>query len=297
MKRLLAAIIVFTLTLTACACQNMTDHIEKGETGTTAVLTQASSGITENTTESPPVQEEMTTTGSTTKEPKPPLVTTAPPVMAPIKNPREDVLICLDAGHGLIDPGALGYLNGNTYYEKTFNLAIARRTREKLESLGYRVMMIRDGDTSLLGGANYSASYKTADEAVARRKKGKNAGSSLYLSIHCNAYAGTKRAYGPLVFYNSSPSTTYRALSLAKTFSAKFTAANANYPTAGSCDIREGNSYIVLKDLSMPALLLEIGFMTDEGDLALLNRADWQNDCADAIANGVEAAFLAGLIE
>jgi N-acetylmuramoyl-L-alanine amidase len=128
-------------------------------------------------------------------------------------------------------------------------------------------------------------------------KSSNNSGAELFLSIHCNAYAGTSRAYGPLVFYNSSPSTTYRALSLAKTFSARFTAANAGYPTAKACDIREGNSYIVLKDLEMPALLLEIGFMTDAGDLALLMRADWQNDCARAIAEGVETAFLNGLIE
>lgn len=298
MKRLLAAIVLFSLTLTACACQNIKDEPNVGIISTTVIgesSAQGTEATTVDTTTAKPTQTEPVTTNTTA--PKPPPVTTAPPMMAPIKNPREDVLICLDAGHGLIDPGALGYLNGNTYYEKTFNLAIARRTKEKLEALGYRVMMIRDADTSLLGGSNYSASYKTADEAVARRKKGKAAGSSLYLSIHCNAYAGTKRAYGPLVFYNSSSATTYRALSLAKTFSARFTAVNAGYPTAGGCDIREGNSYIVLKDLSMPSLLLEVGFMTDAGDLALLNRADWQNDCARAIAEGVEAAFLAGLIE
>ena len=308
MKRLLAAIILFSLTLTACACQKGVDEKDEGGVSTTV---RSTSGSAEDVTQTP--LEPTVTTTSTTKPStattsaaigtstqavaKPPSVTTAPPVMMPIKNPREDVLICLDAGHGLIDPGAIGYLNGNTYYEKTFNLAIARRTKEKLEALGYRVMMIRDGDTSLLGGSDPSASYKTADEAMARRKKGKNAGASLYLSIHCNAYVGSKRAYGPLVFYNSSSATTYRAWSLARTFCAKFTAANANYPTAGACDIREGNGYIVLKDLSMPALLLEIGFMTDAGDLALLNRADWQNDCAGAIANGVEEAFLAGLIE
>ena len=298
MKRLLAAIILFSLSLTACACQNTMDEPDVGIVSTAPIRTvNTSDNVTDATvTTSPPPKTETATTTATPTT-KPPTVTTVPPVMAPVKNPRKDVLICLDAGHGLIDPGALGYLNGNTYYEKTFNLAIAKRTKEKLEALGYSVMMIREADTSLLGGANYSASYKTADEAVARRKKGKSAGASLYLSIHCNAYAGTKRAYGPLVFYNSSSSTTYRALSLARTFSAEFTEANAQYPTAKACDIREGNSYIVLKDLSMPALLLEIGFMTDAGDLALLNRADWQNDCAGAIAQGVEEAFLAGLIK
>lgn len=290
MKRLLAAIILFSLTLTACACQSVMDEGVGVIVSTETILLPEAP---EDTTLPPEATMPPTTT---VIELKPP-ATSAPPTTESVKNPREDILICLDAGHGLIDPGALGYLDGNTYYEKTFNLSIAKKTRERLEALGYRVLMIREGDTSLLGGSNPSASYKTADEAVARRKMGKAAGASLYLSIHCNAYAGASRAYGPLVFYNSSQSTTYRALSLAKTFSASFTAANAGYPTAKACDIREGNSYIVLKDLDLPALLLEIGFMTDEGDLALLNRADWQNDCARAIAEGVEDAFLNGLIK
>ena len=290
MKRLLAAIVLVSLTLTACAYQNVTDATEEIG-GNNAVMRPSddAGGVAESPPKEDPKEPVPEVSAPPADEPEPPVT--------PIKNPREDVLICLDAGHGLIDPGAIGTLNGVTYYEKSFNLSIAKRTKEKLEALGYRVMMIREGDTSLLGGADYSASYKTADEAVARRKKGKAANASLYLSIHCNAYAGTKRAYGPLVFYNSSSATTYRALSLARTFSASFTEANSNYPTAGSCDIREGNSYIVLKDLALPALLLEIGFISDAGDLALLNRADWQDDCAGAIANGVEEAFLAGLIE
>ena len=291
MKRLLAAIILFSLTLTACATQNVIDI--EGEVGEDPVVMGPIGSISKP--QDTPGQESSGTTTPGTSTPSENV--TLPSVAEPIKNPREDVLICLDAGHGLIDPGAIGYLAGNTYYEKSFNLAIAKKTKEKLEALGYRVMMIREADTSLLGGADYSATYKTADEAVARRKKGKDADASLYLSIHCNAYAGDKRAYGPLVFYNSSSSTTYRALSLAKTFSAQFTKANSGYPTAGACDIREGNSYIVLKDLTLPALLLEIGFISDAGDLALLNRADWQNDCAGAITAGVEEAFLAGLIE
>ena len=291
MKRLLAAFIMFSLVLTTCACHPVTGDTEMEEEESTV-------------TDAPVISDDMAQAPTSPENddageanPIPPIEMPEVPEAEVIKNPREEVLICLDAGHGLIDPGAIGYLNGSTYYEKSFNLAIARRTKEKLESLGYRVMMIRSGDTSLLGGSNYSATYKTADEAVARRKLGKEAGASLYLSIHCNAYEGTSRAYGPLVFYNSSSATTYRALSLAKTFSASFTKANEAYPTARSCDIREGNSYIVLKELSMPALLLEIGFMTDEGDLALLNRADWQSDCAGAIAEGVEKAFLGGLIE
>ncbi len=243
-------------------------------------------------TEATEATEATTFTPPVTISPAP--VTTTP--VWPVNNPRSEVLIYLDAGHGLKDPGAVGNSGGITYYEKNLNLSVALLAKEKLEAMGYHVMMAREGDTSLLGGTDYSASYNTADEAVARRGSAKRAGASLYLSIHCNAYAGAGRAYGPIVFYNGSQSTTYRAWSLAGVFSDALTEANRAYPTAGASRIREGNSYIVLKDLTMPALLLEIGFMTDAGDLTLLCRADWQGACADAICAGVEQAYGAGLI-
>ena len=231
---------------------------------------------------------------ATTEASVQPPVTETPP---PEKNPRNDVLVCLDAGHGLIDPGAVATMNGSTVYEKDLNLTVTLLAKVKLEAMGYRVLMIRTGDTSLLGGSDRQASYKTANEAVARRELAKKAGVSLYISVHCNAYAGETRAYGPLVFYNSSLATTYRALTLSRTFSARFTELNRGYSGAKDCEVRAGDSYIVLRELTMPALLLELGFMTDASDLLLLTNSVWQKECADAIANGVEDAFLAGLIE
>ena len=227
-------------------------------------------------------------------------VTTPPPATespSPEKNPRNDISICLDAGHGLIDPGAVVSKNGVPVYEKDLNLTVALLTQERLKAMGYRVLMVRTGDTSLLGGSDRGASYKTANEAVARREMAHKAGVSLYISVHCNAYAGAGRAYGPLVFYNSDPSTTYRALTLSRTFSSRFTELNRGYSGAKDCEVRAGDSYIVLRELTMPALLLELGFMTDEGDLDLLTNGAWQRGCADAIAKGVEDAYLAGLIE
>ncbi len=253
-------------------------------------------------TTSTPSETEAPSGGETTSKPQttqPPKATTPPQTLAPPDpkpNPRGELLIYLDAGHGLKDPGAVGSVGGNTYYEKNLNLGIAQRAKKKLVALGYRVKMTREDDSSLLGGYDYNASYSTANEAVARREAAKRAGASLYLSVHCNAYAGEGRAHGPIVFYNDSSSTKYRAKSLATLFSDRISTANGAFPTAASSRVRGGSGYIVLKDLRMPALLLEVGFMTDREDLSLLIRADWQEACADAIARAVEAAYLDGLI-
>ncbi len=214
----------------------------------------------------------------------------------PENDPRRDVVICLDAGHGLIDPGAIGKLSGVTYYEKTINLSLALNIEEKLISRGYQVVMVRRGDTSLLGGSSFSAKYSTVDEAVARRILGKKAGADLYLSIHCNSYGGEGRASGPIVFYQSSPKTSYKALSLAKLFSSFITSVNQKTETGRDCRIRAGDSYIVLKEMSMPSLLLEVGFMSDAEDLSLISSEAWQNAFADGILAAVEEAFSKGYI-
>lgn len=214
----------------------------------------------------------------------------------PEDNPRKQILICLDAGHGLKDPGAVGKLSGVTYYEKNFNLSVALLLRKNLDELGYTVLMIREEDTSLLGGSNYNAQYKTGDEAVARRKYAKSMGTDLYLSLHCNAYAGQGRAFGPIVFYNGRSDTTYRAKSLAEVFSGEMNGLRAAFPATGAPRIREGNTYIVLKDTALPALLIEMGFMTDQSDLSLLSRKDWQEACARRLALAVETSYKEGLI-
>ncbi len=214
----------------------------------------------------------------------------------PEENPRKEIIVCLDAGHGLKDPGAIGKLSGVTYYEKNFNLSVALLLRKNLAELGYTVLMIREADTSLLGGSNYDAQYKTTDEALARRKYAKSMGTDLYLSLHCNAYAGEGRAFGPIVFYNGRSDTTYRAQSLAEVFSGEMNGLRAAFPATGAPRIREGNSYIVLKDTALPALLIELGFMTDHSDLTLLSRKDWQEACARRLSSAVEKSYMEGLI-
>ncbi len=237
-------------------------------------------------TEAPPVvQPPAAPPGEEPKEEEP-----------PEENPRKEILICLDAGHGLKDPGALGVLSGVTYYEKNINLSVALLLRKNLAELGYTVLMIREADTSLLGGNDYNAQYKTGDEAVARRRYAKSMGTDLYLSLHCNAYAGQGRAFGPIVFYNGRSDTTYRARSIAEVFSGEISGLRAAFPATGDSRIREGNAYIVLKDTTLPSLLIEMGFMTDQSDLTLLNRKDWQEACARRLAAAVEKSYLAGLI-
>ena len=57
--------------------------------------------------------------------------------------------IYLDAGHGGIDSGALGYLGDTEYMEKDINLLITLKVRDILEARGYKILVSRETDFNL----------------------------------------------------------------------------------------------------------------------------------------------------
>ena len=73
-----------------------------------------------------------------------PISTEAPQTTSPIINPDAPT-VCIDAGHGFSDPGALGNLNGTFYHEDDLNLAISLKLKDELLALGYNVIMTHDG--------------------------------------------------------------------------------------------------------------------------------------------------------
>lgn len=304
-KRILTVLLLLPL-LVSCGALPSETTVGGGATTTEGknetvlpVVTLPPVGADKNETggeEAPPIVKPPVVPPTQEPEEEKPSEEELPEEELPEENPRKEIVICLDAGHGLKDPGAIGKLSGVTYYEKNFNLSVALLLQKNLAELGYTVIMIRQADTSLLGGSDYNAQYKTTDEAVARRKYAKSMGTDLYLSLHCNAYAGEGRAFGPIVFYNGRSDTTYKAKSLAEVFSGEMSGLRAAFPATGAPRIREGNSYIVLKDTALPALLIELGFMTDQSDLTLLSRKDWQEACARRMAMAVEKSYEKGLI-
>jgi len=86
--------------------------------------------------------------------------------------PRRDVVIAIDAGHGGKDPGAIGQKKTR---EKDVTLQIAKRlSGELIKQRGIRVVMIRDSDT-YLGLRD-------------RTTKARERGADLFVSLHADAF-------------------------------------------------------------------------------------------------------------
>lgn len=171
-----------------------------------------------------------------------------------------DMLIVLDAGHGGHDSGAVG-VNGTK--EKTVNLDVILRTAKLLEQAGATVLLSREDDT-----------FITLDNRPALAN-GRNA--DLFISVHCNSTARPNTASGTQTYY-----TTPQSAQLAEVMQKEL---------VQGLGLRDGGvhtaRFLVIRKSLMPAVLLELGFLSSSREEALLADADFRQQAAEAILAGV----------
>jgi len=188
----------------------------------------------------------------------------------------------IDPGHGGYDPGVLALRETRQVRECDINLAVCLKLREILERAGAKVILTRETDTDLVkpGDAEKYGSVATAE--LTRRAEIVLAGRpDLFLSIHCNAFPGPTWR-GAQTFYLSDGSRLSRAL--AESVQAELvrvTGETDRYPNT-----RQG-IFLLTQMGSVPATTVELGFLSNSEDLALLQNPDYQQLCALAVFFGV----------
>ncbi|WP_281887025.1 N-acetylmuramoyl-L-alanine amidase [Paenibacillus sp. YYML68] len=179
-----------------------------------------------------------------------------------LEPPRERAVVYLDPGHGGKDSGAISKHTGR--YEKTFVLALSRKVTALLEKeKGIEVRTTRSDDTFLeLAERVALANYNDAD---------------AFISIHANA-SDKASVSGTETFYY-----TEHSLSFANIMHSYIIQAT------GFIDrkVKQGNFH-VLRNTSMPSVLLEIGFLSNKQEESLLFQESLQNQVAAAIVQGIK---------
>jgi N-acetylmuramoyl-L-alanine amidase len=220
-------------------------------------------------------------------------------------------VIVIDAGHGGKDPGAVGY---RRYREKIVALQIAKELKKVLKSRGYKVYMTRDSDKFVrLRNRTKYANRKKAD---------------IFISIHANA-VGKKHAKSvhgfECYFLDKSRSSRAKRVSASENKadlkdmnfygkesflntlnSHNIVAANKlaidlqratlgvlskSYKNVKDAGVRSG-PFWVLVGAQMPAVLVEVGFITHPMEAKRLVSSKYQKKMALGLANGVERYFL-----
>jgi N-acetylmuramoyl-L-alanine amidase len=219
-------------------------------------------------------------------------------------------MIVIDAGHGGIDPGALGITG---IYEKEITLSVAQTLRDLLAATGqYDVRLTRDDDNFI----------RLRDRiAIARA-----AGADLFLSLHADAHE-TADLRGASVYTLSENASDEEAEALAakenkadliagvdlssesevvtgilidlaqretKNHSVQFARLLIDAIGGEAHLLRNTHRYAgfaVLKAPDVPSVLVELGYLSNTEDEALLRSSEYQAKLGRAIVEAIDAYF------
>ena len=220
---------------------------------------------------------------------------------------NRDFVVFIDAGHGGIDPGAIGQQKTR---EKDVVLNIARKTRDALNRQpGIKAYLTRDKDVFL-----------KLQERVNTAKKGK---ADLFVSLHADAH-NSRRVRGGSVYVLSETASDREAERLARLANRGVAALDALEDTASDTDVRDilidlaqrdtmnssallARSLInrldktiymrrkdilfagfrVLKAPDIPSVLIEMGYISNPGEEKKLRTSAYQSSIANAISDGI----------
>ncbi len=179
-----------------------------------------------------------------------------PPDVSPVRG-----TVMIDAGHGGRDPGA-----PNRYgpAEKHLALDAARRLRDALAGRGVRVVMTRSNDT-----------YPTLDERV---KMANRIRPDLFVSVHFDT-AGSTQAHGFTLYIAEQAS--------AESVDAATRMDRAMRRTGARSRGVRRKDYIVVHQTRCPAVLVEMGYLSNPTEGRRLSTASYRQRLADAVAEGV----------
>ena len=227
------------------------------------------------------------------------------PAPAPVRDRRARKVVVVDAGHGGRDSGAIG---ASGAFEKDVTLAAALSLRTALEARGFTVVLTRDGDEFL--------------ELSERVGRARAAQADLFISLHADS-SPNKSTQGASI-YTLSESGGARAKSLAqannwdldlaepvrsaavedilmdlaqretKNRSSEFAQVAVRHLEGVSPLLRNSHrnaGFFVLLAPDVPAILLEMGFMTNAADEKRLTNAAARRTMMNALADAA-AAFL-----
>ncbi len=186
-------------------------------------------------------------------------------------------VIVIDPGHGGQDSGAVGITG---VYEKDLNLQMAEVLKEHFENAGYKVVMTRTEDSDTDGKDGFD---KTSD-IVNRQKICESYGeNALFLMVHMNASTSSNDK-GFQVFYGTG--NVDASLSLAQNIYNSI--ADAAMVTRLR-EVKEAPKTVYLcKNVKVPCVLIECGFITNSADTAFLCSEEYRKDLAYVIFNGVQ---------
>lgn len=178
-------------------------------------------------------------------------------------------LVVIDPGHGGIDPGTVS--EEYNIYEKDIVLDVGLKLCSILEKAGVSVYMTRTTDVFM----------KPSEKiAVANEKD-----AALFVSLHCDSF-DNKSVRGLSTYYYPKDYASRGSLT-GKEYAKAVQDELIKIPNTKSRGIIQGKKLIVLNHAEMPAVLVEMGYLSNSEDIKFLLSDELKTKYAEAIAEGI----------
>lgn len=188
--------------------------------------------------------------------------------------PLSGYTVVIDPGHGGPDGGAVA---SDGTVEKTIALTVSQHLRDYLQQAGAYVVMTREDDRDLANPETKGYSRRKWEDLKARLTLIRDNHADLFFSVHLNSNPGGGR--GAQVFYDSELEASKR---LAQAIQARF-----QKELHSKRDIEPQEDLYLLRHSHIPAVLAEVGFLSDPEELKLLKQNSYQKKIAYAIYQGI----------
>ena len=192
--------------------------------------------------------------------------------------PNNNSVIIIDAGHGGIDGGTQ---SADGTLEKDINLNIALRLREFLQSFGIKVVMTRETDQSIHSDGVHGIRNQKISDIKNRLHIIESTENAVFVSIHQNYYTQPKY-FGSQIFYSkNNPLSETLAQSVRSSII-------DNLQKNNTREIKKsGKEIYLLNSTTVPAVMVECGFLSNKNEADLLKSDDYQKKIAFFIAMGI----------
>lgn len=182
-----------------------------------------------------------------------------------------DKTIVIDPGHGGVDGGAVSDLGD---FEKKLTLEIGKKLAERLRAAGVKAVLTREEDIDYYTPGK-GGKRNDLDKRLAIAKEH---GAQMFLSIHANAIKG-KRWTGAQVFYHPSSAE-------GKELAAFIQQHLRDFPP-GNRRKEKADDFYLLRGNKLPAVIVEVGFLSNAEEAARLKDESYQDRLAEGIFRGI----------
>ncbi|GIM48217.1 N-acetylmuramoyl-L-alanine amidase [Collibacillus ludicampi] len=184
-----------------------------------------------------------------------------------------ETIVLVDAGHGGYDPG----VKAGKVLEKDLTLTVAKKLKTALEQRGMQCALTRDTDTDFAEKGQQGKIAKRGD-LNKRIEIATQTRAQIFVSIHVNNSTLATRG-GAEVFYNQVDGAQQLGEAIQDSLH--------RIPGMSKRSAKP-ETYYLLRNLNMPAVIVEIGYLNIAVERQKLTNPEYQEQLAQAIASGIE---------